>query len=464
MIRRLRLLLLVTFLLLIADARANVTLPRIISDGMVLQEQMAVPIWGNATPGEAVTVEFSGQMKHAVADKNGKWSIKLDPLMAGGPFELTVKGGNTVTVKDVLVGEVWHASGQSNMHFPLSRAATASEDIPSAKQPEIRYFQIDPWHADGGEWVACTPQTAGNFSAVAYYFAAGIHERLNKPVGILDSSVNGAVVQTFLSPSVLASDKSLADVVAKVKSDQETSSNFQACISRLIPYAIRGVIWYQGEGNRDYPVSYQEMFPALIADWRNQWGQGDFPFLFVQLANYGERRPEPFEGKDAALREAQFKSLAVPNTAMVVTIDCAPPTKSDVHYTNKKPVGLRLALAARALTYGEKIEYSGPQFEFARFEDGKAIVTFTHLGGGLFARGEKLTGFTLSAGGNNWVRAEASIEGDHVILQSEKVAKPMAVRYAFEKNPECNLYNKADLPASPFRSDSNVTFATKDGE
>ena len=208
------------------------------------------------------------------------------------------------------------------------------------------------------------------------------------------------------SARVLSSDTSLAKLVASEKSDQETSSNFQACVSRLIPYGIRGVIWYQGEGNRDYPVTYRKLFPALIADWREEWGEGDFPFLFVQLANYGERRPEPLEGKDAALREAQLKSLAVHNTAMVVTIDCAPPTPSDVHYPNKKPVGQRLALAARALAYGENVECSGPIFESAKFHDGKAIVTFTHIGGGLVAQGEKLTGFALSPGGNNWVRAE----------------------------------------------------------
>ena len=262
----------------------------------------------------------------------------------------------------------------------------------------------------------------------------------------------------------MANDKALADIVANAKSDQQPSSNYLTCVNRLVPYAIRGVIWYQGEGNRDYPLSYQKMFPALIADWRTQWGEGNFPFLYVQLANYGERRPEPLEGKDAALREAQLKSLAVPNTAMVVTIDCAPPVKSDVHYANKKPVGLRLALAARALAYGEKIEYSGPLFKSARFESGKAIVTFTHVDGGLLAKGEKLIGFTLSAGGNNWVRADAAIEGDHVVVQSPRIAKPVAVRYAFEKNPECSLYNQADLPAAPFRSDANVTFATKDGE
>ncbi len=308
-------------ILLAKTAHANVTLPRIFSDGMVLQEGMPDPIWGVAVPGEKLTVEIDGQMKSAVANQDGRWTVSLDPLKAGGPFELKVGGTNSITVKDVLIGEVWHASGQSNMHFPLNRAATVGVDIPKANEPEIRYFQVDPWHADGGQWVKCGPATAGNFSAIAFYFATELHARLGKPIGILDSSVNGAVVQTFLSPTALATDKPLADIVANVKSDQETSSNYQSCVNRLIPYAIRGVIWYQGEGNRDYPVSYQKMFPALIADWRKQWGEGNFPFLYVQLANYGERRADPLEGKDAALREAQLKSLAVPNTAMVVTID-----------------------------------------------------------------------------------------------------------------------------------------------
>ena len=444
---------------------AEVRLPLIISDNMVLQSDMADPIWGTAAPDEKVTIEINGQSKTVVAGKDGRWAVKLDPEKAGGPFELKISGSNNLTVKNVLIGEVWHASGQSNMRFPLSKAATAGDDLPRANDPDFRYFQVDPWHANSGQWVLCTPRSAGNFSAVAYYFAVALRERVNKPIGILDSSVSGAVVQTFISPAAIAGDAKLADTIAHVKSDQETSSNFNTCIGpKLIPYAIRGVIWYQGEGNRDFPVSYQKMFPALIADWRKLWGQGDFPFLFVQLANYGQRRAEPFEGKDAALREAQFKSLSVANTAMAVTIDCAPPIKSDVHFTNKKPVGDRLALAARALAYGEKIEYSGPLFQSARFEGDKAIVTFTHLGGGLEAKGEKLTGFTLCAGSNKWVRAEASIEGDHVIVHSDAVAKPIAVRYAFERNPECNLYNKDGLPASPFRSDEFVTFATKDGE
>ena len=452
-------------LILFGSVRADVRLPLIISDNMVMQCDMRVPVWGTAAPAEKVTVTIGGQTRTAVADKDGRWTLKLDPEKAGGPFEMKVGGSNNLTVKNVLFGEVWHASGQSNMRFPLNKAASAAEDLPKANCPDFRYFQVDPWHANSGQWVVCTPKSAGNFSAVAFYFATALRERLNKPVGILDSSVSGAVVQTFLSPSALAGDPPLAETISHVKSDQETSSNFNACIGpKLIPYAIRGVIWYQGEGNRDYPVSYQKMFPGLIADWRKLWGQGDFPFLFVQLANYGERRAQPYEGKDAALRDAQFKSLAVPNTAMAVTIDCAPPVKSDVHYTNKKPVGQRLALAARALAYGEKIEYSGPLFQSARFEGGKAIVTFTHIGSGLEMKGDKLTGFTLSAGPGKWVRADASIEGDHVIVHSGAVSMPVAVRYAFERNPECNLYNKEGLPASPFRSDEFVTFATKDGE
>jgi sialate O-acetylesterase len=448
-----------------AGVRADVKLPLIFSDNMVLQADMSDPIWGTATAGEKVIVEINGKTKTNIADKDGQWMLKLDPQKAAGPFEMKVIGANMLTVKNVMIGEVWHASGQSNMRFPLSKAATAGEDLPKANFPDFRYFQVDPWHANSGQWVVCSPRSAGNFSAVAFYFAVGLADRLKKPIGILDSSVSGAVVQTFISPAAIAGDKQLADTITHVKSDQETSSNFNSCVApKLVPYGIRGVIWYQGEGNRDYPVSYQKLFPSLIADWRHQWNEGDFPFLFVQLANYGERRKEPFEGKDAALREAQFKSLSVANTAMVVTIDCAPPIKSDVHYTNKKPVGDRLALAARALAYGEAIEYSGPQFHAVTFEGDKAIVTFTHVGGGLEARGERLTGFTLSGGSNKWVRADAVIQGDRVIVHNDAVPKPTAVRYAFERNPECNLYNKDGLPASPFRSDAFVTFATKDGE
>jgi sialate O-acetylesterase len=242
---------------------------------------------------------------------------------------------------------------------------------------------------------------------------------------------------------------------------KQTSSQWPPLVAPLVPYGIRGVLWYQGEGNRDYPVTYRRLLPTLIADWRKHWGQGDFPFLVVQLANYQERKAEPWEGKDCALREAQLQSVqTVPNTALIVTIDLG--IAKDVHYPNKKPVGQRLALAARALAYGEKIVYSGPVFESVKFEGEKAIVSFTHVGGGLQAKGDKLTGFLLCGADKKFHRAEASIDGDKVVVTSAVVPAPVAVRYGWERNPDCNLVNREGLPASPFRSDTFVNFFTKD--
>lgn len=446
---------LVIFLLLPAGpARADVTLPAIISDHMILQAGQAVPIFGSAAPGESVKVTFNGQTKTTTADANGKWLVKLDPTNAGGPFELQVSGKSTLTVRDVLVGEVWLASGQSNMRFPLSNATNSAEEIAKANYPKIRYYRV------GGKWVDCTPKTAGGFSAVAYFFAADLQPRLNVPVGIVENAVSGAVGQAFMSKAAFDADLELAALVKK--HGEQTSMHFEKLFLPVIPYGIRGALWYQGEGNRDYPVTYRRLLPALIADWRKHWGQGDFPFLIVQLANYQERRDAPWEGKDCALREAQLKTaLSVPNAALAVTIDLG--IAKDVHYPNKKPVGERLALAARARAYGEKIESSGPIFDSVRFEGNKAIVSFTHLGGGLVAKGEKLTGFLLCGKDRKFIRADAVIDGDKVIVHSDAIAAPVAVRYAWERNPPCNLYNKEGLPASPFRSDDFVNFFTRDG-
>ncbi len=435
-------------------ARADVTLPAVFSDHMVLQAGMAAPVFGTAAPGEAVVVAINGQKKTATAGKDGKWLAKLDPLRAGGPFELKVSGKNTLFVKDVLAGEVWLASGQSNMRFPLSRATDGADAVAAADQPRLRYLRV------GGKWALSSPRTAGNFSAVAYFFARDLQDKLQVPVGIIDNSVSGAVGQAFMSQEAFAANPELAELVKK--HGEKTSEHFDTLFRPIIPYGIRGALWYQGEGNRDYPVTYRKLLPALIADWRKHWGQGDFPFLIVQLANYQERREVPWEGKDCALREAQLETaLAVPHSALVVTIDLG--TAKDVHYPNKKPVGQRLAVAARGTVYGEKLEYSGPLFASARFEDGKAIVSFTHVGGGLVAKGEKLTGFLLCGPDKKFVRADAVIEGSQVIVRSAQVPAPIAVRYAWERNPDCNLYNKEGLPASPFRSDKFVNFFTRDG-
>jgi len=446
--------LLAAFFCLLRPARADVALPEVISDHMVLQADMAAPIFGTAAAGESVIVEFNGQKKTATADKDGKWLVKLDPLKPGGPFELKVSGKNALTVKDVLVGEVWLASGQSNMRFPLSNATGGKEAIAASANPRLRY------HRGAGKWMECGPQTAGGFSAVAYYFAVDLQQQRQVPVGIIENSVSGAVGQAFISPAALEADK---DLTGLLKAHGEpTSEIFKSSFTRIIPYGIRGALWYQGEGNRDYPVTYRRLLTALIADWRKHWGQGDFPFLIVQLANWQDRRAEPWEGKDCALREAQLKvAQAVPNTALAVSIDLG---VKDAHYPNKKPVGQRLALAARAIAYREKIEYSGPIFESAKFDGGKATVSFTHRGGGLVAQGGKLTGFLLCGPDRKFVRADAVIEGDTVVVTSDKVAKPVAVRYAWERNPECNLANKEGLPASPFRSDDFVNYFTRDGD
>ena len=433
---------------------ADVKLPLAFSDHMMLQSGRAAPVFGSAEAGEKIAVAINGQTKTVTAGQDGKWLVKLDPLAAGGPFELKISGNNAITVKDVLVGEVWLASGQSNMRWQLSKTTDAAAELAKADYPKIRYLR------PGARWVLCSPRTAGDFSGVAYFFATALLQRLNVPIGIIDSSVSGAVGQAFMSQAAFDADPELAALVKK--HGEACCGIFNDSIAPVIPFAVRGAIWYQGEGNRDYPVTYRRLLPALIADWRQQWGQGDFPFLVVQLANYQERKPEPWEGKDCAIREAQLKTVqTVTNTALAVTIDVG--EAKDVHYPNKRPVGERLALAARAVAYGEKIEYSGPMFRSAAFDGGKAAVSFTHVGGGLVAKGDTLTGFLLCGSDKKFVRAEAKIEGDKVIVSSDKVASPVAVRYAWERNPDCNLYNKEGLPASPFRSDEFANYFTRDG-
>jgi len=441
-------------------ARADVTLPEIISDHMVLQADMAVPIYGKAAANEQVTVEFNGQKKTATAGADGAWSVKLDALKPGGPFELKVTGKNAITVKDVLVGEVWVAGGQSNMRYPLSRATTAGADMPKAAFPKFRYYFVESKH-----WVECTPQTCGNWSAVAFYFAVALQEKMQRPVGIIENSVSGAVAQTFANPKVFEEHKDLAELIKQHKvEDQTVSEHYKPLVEPVIGYGIKGWIWYQGEGNRDFPVTYKQLLPAIVTDWRKSWGQGDFPFLIVQLANWRPHTPEPGGGKDPALREAQLKiAQTMPAAGLVVTIDLG--IEKDVHFPNKKPVGERLAIAARGIAYGEKIEFSGPIFESAKIEGGKATVSFTHVGGGLtVAGGGDLKGFCLCGADGKFVRATAAIEGDKVVVKSDKVPTPTAVRYAFEMNPECNLTNKEGLPASPFRSDAIVNYFTKDGD
>lgn len=432
---------------------ADVVLAPVFSRNMILQAEMPVPVYGTAVDGEEVIVVLAGQKKTATA-AGGQWRIVLDPLKAGGPLELKVTGKNSITVAGVLIGEVWHASGQSNMKFPLAMTTNAAAEIARADYPEVRFFV-----APSGPWVSVTPRTAGPLSAVAYFFAADLHARRKRPVGIIDTSVSGAVGQQFLSPQALEKDQELANMLRP--HGMPCSDIFKAKIAPVVPFAVRGVLWCQGEGNRDYPVTYRKLLAALVADWRQQWGTKDLPFIIIQLANYQQRKAEPWEGRDCVIREVQLKTVqTIPNTALVVTIDLG--LEKDVHYPNKKVVGYRSALAARALAYGEKVEYSGPLFQSAAFKGSKAVVSFTHVGEGLVAQGDRLRGFLLCGPDKKFVRADATIEGDKVVVSSPAVAMPIAVRYAWERNPNGNLGNRAGLPASPFRSDEFVNYFTKD--
>lgn len=470
-----------------APSRAEVKPHALFSDHMVIQRDMAAPVWGTAEPGQEVTVSIAGQTKKAVTGPDGKWQVKLDPLPAGGPHELSI---GQVALKNVLVGEVWVCSGQSNMEWSVRSSANPEAEIAGANYPKIRLFtaprrSIDTPQKDvNGAWKPCSPETIAGFSAVAYFFGRELWKTLEVPVGLIHSSWGGTAAELWTRRGVLEADadfKGLLDAydkrreahasalerhkeaAQKAKAEGKPapkappgpglapSSLYNGMIAPLIPYAIRGAIWYQGESNASRARQYQKLFPAMIKNWREDWGQGDFPFLFVQLANFMARKPDPSESAWAELREAQLRTLSVPKTGMAVIVDIG--DAKDIHPKNKQDVGRRLALAAQAVAYGRDVVSSGPIFDSMNVEGDRVRLTFKHVGGGLVARGEKLTGFAIAGADKKFAWADAKIDGSHVIVWSDKVPQPAAVRYAWADNPECNLYNKEGLPASPFRTD-----------
>ncbi len=438
-----------------AAARADVRPHGLFTDDCVLQRGMKVPVWGFADPGEKVTVEFQGQKPSATADDKGQWKVVLDNLREGGPFEMTIRGKNTVQLKDVLVGEVWVCSGQSNMEWPVTATKGSKEAIANADNPKIRLFTVQKVPAQTPQpelpigkskmpslWKKCTTVTVPGFSATAYYFGRDLQKALGVPVGLIHSSWGGTAAERWTTKETLASHDATKGL--------RGSDLYNGMIAPLIPYAIRGVIWYQGESNVGRAEQYRTLFPAMIKDWRDHWKQGNFPFLFVQIAPWAGYGKSGFGW--AELCEAQqLTAETVPNTACIVTTDVGDP--KDIHPQDKAPIGDRLARAARALAYGEKIEYSGPVHTGIKVEGGKAILSFRHLGGGLEAKGGELKGFTIAGVDGKFVKAQAKIDGDHVIVSSPEVSEPAAVRYAWAHYPDVNLYNRAGLPASPFRTD-----------
>ncbi len=452
---------------------------------------------------------LGGQTKSATAAADGKWSVRLDALQAGGPLQLQAKGDkNTVTVSDVLVGEVWLCSGQSNMEMSVWGVANKDAEIAAAKYPQIRMYFIDhvpakePQAQRKGHWAVCSPQSVGNFSAAAYFFGRELHKQLNVPVGLINSSWGGTPVQTWTSIKAHEAVPELKPMVADLRRQEQSYASgqmkaqyekrladwekaaaaakasgkpfkdqkprqpedpalspwapaalYNGMIAPLAPYAIRGATWYQGESNAGSPI-YGIQLTALIANWRDDWKQGDFPFLFVQLPNYMDRQTQPSESVGGwPLEREQFLKMldTVKNTGMAVTIDIG--EAENIHPKNKQDVGRRLAQWALAKTYGKDVVASGPLYKSSRQEDGKIVVEFNYGGGLAACDGDKLTGFAIAGADKKFVWADAQIVGDTVVVSSPEVASPVAVRYAWANNPPCNLINKAGLPASPFRSD-----------
>jgi sialate O-acetylesterase len=484
-------------------ARAEVALPAIFSDHMVLQRDARVPVWGTASAGEKVTVEFAGQKQSATAGADGRWKVAFANLKSNAaPQTLTVKASNTLVIQDVLVGEVWLGSGQSNMAFTVNRADNFEAEAAAAKFPLIRHFKEESTSAKTaqtepkGKWVLCAPETVGGFSAALYFFGRELHQTLNVPIGLVHSSVGGTPIESWIAPEAQHASPELKSFFAGVEKENAESTNdaamkrydralakwqtdakkakaekqkapkkplnpadvaarkadvgglFNGKIAPLIPYAIRGMLWYQGEANST-PAKvgyYQYQLPLLIRDWRTRWGY-EFPVAWAQLPNFkGPGRDWPM------MREAMLKTLALPKTGMAITIDVGNP--DNIHPTNKQAVGHRFALWALGEVYGQKVPATSGPLPAGHTVRGKEIVLgFKHANGGLVAKDGALTGFTIAGADRQWKPAQARIEGDKVVVSSSEVPAPVAARYAWENDPTCNLYNGAGLPASPFRTD-----------
>jgi sialate O-acetylesterase len=622
-------------------ALCDVKLPRLVSDGMVLQRGDSTKIWGWADPNEQIKIDFNGKTYNTTADTDGNWSVLLSELIAGGPYTMEINAENHKTLKNIMVGDVWVCSGQSNMELPMERLKYKYPDvIANCENPAIRQFLVpDKYNFKkpqkdviSGSWVSANPKTVLNFTAVGYFFAKDLFERYHVPIGLINSSLGGSPAQAWLSADALKAFPHYRKIAEKYKDDayikkvidnDNTASNkwygtlwkndqglakdrkswyaadfddsnwplmnvpgfctdakpgsvwfrkdfdvpesmtgkpaklwlgrivdgdetyangkfvgkityewppriydvpsdllkpgknviavritvnsnrcgffpekpykitadnqtvdlkgpwkfktgavmteplpsktfiewqpaglYNAMIAPLLNYRIKGVIWYQGESNTGNGFEYQKLLPALIADWRKNWNQGDFPFLYVQLANFMEAKDQPSESGWAQLREAQLKTLSVPNTAMAVIIDIG--EWNDIHPKNKEDVGKRLALAARNLAYGEKdLVYSGPIYQSMKIDGNKIVLSFSNVGSGLVAKGGPPKEFAIAGPDKKFVWANAQIDGDKIIVSSDKVTDPVAVRYAWAENPEgANLYNKEGLPASPFRTDN----------
>jgi sialate O-acetylesterase len=476
-----------TFLALSSSfgAQATVRLPALVGNHMVLQRDVPVPVWGWATAGERVVVTFRGHDYPAKLGAAGRWQVTLPATPAGGPYTLTVKGRkDTHTIEDILVGDVWLASGQSNMELPLRDKnapapgaypliLNAEQEVATANFPQIRQFTVKKVVAyqpqtetEGYDWKVCSPATAGSFSAVGYFFARDLHQRYHVPIGLISSPWGGTPAEAWVSaealqklPDFQAPVAALAGRPARPATTDKDAQNtptvlYNGMIAPLQPYAIKGVIWYQGESNTGRGAQYRTLFPALIRDWRARWGS-ELPFIFVQLANFTKTLPLPGPSDWAEVREAQAMALALPRTGMAVAIDLGDP--DDIHPANKQDVGYRLALAARQVAYGDKdVVAAGPTFQTMQSSGNQIRLKFANVGTGLMLKSgtTTLTGFAVAGADGQFHWAAATLAGPaEIVLTCAAVPAPVAVRYDWANNPLGNLYNREGLPAAPFRTD-----------
>lgn len=457
------------FLIFVKESLASVRLPHIFGNNMVLQRDVKTPVWGWADPGEKVIVEIDGQIKTTVADSLGKWRVEIPPQSAGGPFEMTIHAANTIKFTNVYYGEVWICSGQSNMSFALKRSKNGKSSAESATYPQLRFITIptlsveEPQSDFTAKWECCTPKIAPEVSAIAFFFGQYLHEKLQVAVGVVIAAWSGSTGEAWVERNELAKFPELSPLVEQSRLDKASPSQKAGClfngmIAPICPYPVKGIVWYQGESNANRAWQYRTLFPILIANWREKWGRGDMPFLYVQLPNYMESRDVPSSSAWAELREAQHKALAVRNVSEVVAIDVG--EAKDLHPKDKQTVALRLANVALAKHYDKDVPWTGPEFKSMKISDNKAILSFTHVYDGLVINensrcdGSTLKGFAIAGPDRKFHWAEAIITGpDQIVVSAPNVPHPVAVRYAWADNPICNLSNSVGLPASPFRTD-----------
>lgn len=491
-----------------STAHAIVSLPDVLSDGMVLQQNQKVPIWGRADPGETVMVKIAGQSKTATASSDGRWLVKLDPIRASRtPATMIITGRNTIELKNILVGEVWLIAGQSNMQRLLSETANGAAAIAAANHPLIRLFNVSRQVAFKrakpplATWQACSPQTVKEFSAAGYYFGAELENELHVPIGLINSSYGGSQAEAWTPVEYLLASNDLRPTVERTKVwDEErprvraeydeaikrwrveadkaiaagarpspspavpdalreyriASSIYEGMIAPLIPFYIRGAIWYQGESNEPRAQQYEILLPTMIRAWRERWGEGNFPFGIVQLPNYRDSNSKPADEAWSYIREAQRRTAVhTPATGLIVTIDIG--EAHDIHPKNKLDLGKRMARWTLVDVYGRKMTSCGPMFHTAKIVGSKVVLKFGDVGTGLRIRdGDKLDEFAIAGADHKWYWANARIVDKNAVeVWSTSVVRPLAVRYAFNNNPRHpNLSNETGLPASPFRTDN----------